>query len=157
MFPHNNYFGISVSFGSNSGDRDCWVHLFLIPACNKARRHPYSLNHWVCYFALTFVRMHHVLGNVMPSDRIAKRGNALDEYFLEHLVIGGETPHGRCDAQVARYAPRATRMGPLIDPGSVPMSDRDSGSATPGASPGATTGATLGATLGAALSSGPVL
>ena len=77
--------------------------------------------------------------------------------ILEHLVIGGETPHGRCDAQVARSAPPATRMGPLIDPGSVPMSDRDSGSATPGASPGATTGATLGATLGAALSSGPVL
>ena len=95
--------------------------------------------------------MHHVLGNVIPIDRIAKRGSAL--YFLLHLVIGGETTHGRCDAQVARSAPPATRMGPLIDPRSVPMNDRDSGSATPGASPGATTGATLGA----ALCSGPVL
>ena len=52
----------------------------LTPTRNQGRRHRHSYN-YCCYSALTFDGMHHILGNVMPSDRTAKRGSALDEYF----------------------------------------------------------------------------
>ena len=118
-------FGVALSFAPDSGDRDCWCHFFLTPARNQGRRHRYRYTSSYCvyYFALTFDRMHHVLGNVMPSDRTAKWGSALDEYFRA-AGHRRRNAHGRGGALVARSVPPATRMGPLSGPRSAPMRDR---------------------------------